>query len=124
MKFLGRSGIQVQLRQRTENKGMNSRICQILNYHLPASGSLLSAIDRALPRFQSLVPSASMRAQLYEFFAPHNEALFAFLGRNDIQTWDGPHVTGLRTSANDHGVGSRLPVGQDTTAVWREELRP
>ena len=89
MKFLGRPSVPMKPRARPENKGMNSRFCQFLNYYLPRMSPLLSVLDRALPNAPGLVPSAAMRARLQDYYAPHNEALFQFLGRDVSQAWRG-----------------------------------
>jgi hypothetical protein len=80
--FLGRgSAKEITKRSRPENSRMNSRLSVIVNYHVPALIPLVSVVDRALPAAQQIEPSPAFRARLYEYFEPHNGALFEFLGR-------------------------------------------
>lgn len=87
MSFLGRGNAQpLRPRSRPENKRMNSRLGLVLNYYAPRLSPLISALDRALPSAPEIRPSPSCEARLREHFAPHNDALFAFLGRR-TQAW-------------------------------------
>ncbi len=117
MNFLGRSGVPVKAPARPENKGTNSRFYQILNYHLPRVSTLLSTIDRALPDAPGLVPSAAMRARLYDHFAPHNQALFAFLGRDIPRAWHGTKtVTAFPAKAHEHPAPGRRYMRRSMTS--------
>ena len=83
MSFLGRgAAAPLQPRSRPENRRMNSRLGLMLNYYAPKLSPLISAIDRALPAAPEIAPSQSIRDLLYEHYAPHNRALFDFLGRS------------------------------------------
>jgi len=82
MRFLGREKKQpIKEPLRPENRRMNSRVGLIANYFAPRLGPVVSAVDRLMPAGSEIVPSDECRARLYDYFAPHNEALFEFLGR-------------------------------------------
>jgi hypothetical protein len=81
MSFLGRQACaSIQLPSRPENRRMNSRVGLLLNYYAPALTPVIAALDRSLPAAPEIAPSPNCLKQLYDHFAPHNEALFSFLG--------------------------------------------
>jgi len=81
--FLGRGAAQpIPRRTRPENKRMNSRLGLIASYYAPKLAPLISVVDRTLPAAPAVTPSPGCIARLYEYFAPHNRALFDLLGRS------------------------------------------
>jgi hypothetical protein len=85
MAFLGKERVGPINRLRKENAGIHSRLGLIVNYYAPKLESAIAAIDRLLPEAPGMSLSAEMRARLYEFFAPHNQALFELVGRTTDQ---------------------------------------
>jgi sulfotransferase family protein len=88
--FLGlKNAAPIQAKLWPENKGMNSRAGLVLHYYLPRLSSAISAIDRLLPESPPISPTAECLARMYDYFRPHNQALFDFLGRR-TEAWNGP----------------------------------
>jgi len=65
-----------------ENKRMHSRTGLILNYYAPAFAPLIAGVDRLLPEQPAISPTAECRERLYQYFLPHNRALFDLIGRS------------------------------------------
>jgi hypothetical protein len=87
MAFLGRERVGPINRLRKENAGIHSRLGLIVNYYAPKLEPAIAAIDRLLPEAPGMSPSGDMLARLYDFFTPHNRALFELIGRT-TDTWN------------------------------------